>query len=287
MHPDQAWPVASDFCRGGGFYELTLRLRNLLLWGGACTIAAGGCLAGLAPEDPLKWIGLLFAIGLAPGMVAWSVAPANGRLGHPAQCRIEFSGRPATPRQPGNLVNPRKEPMDLLAVGLVLMLAWAGGPFNNLGLLLLFSPLIVFRLCSRLWTELDLVAGRVYHHRTFMGLQITRQGANLEQAVGLVSGLKLNRPGEDPVYAVYAVMPDQEPLELDTMCLTREESHNLGRRLSLQLNLLHDPLDYEPDPSSLRGDRNFRGRPRWKTLKFQKAPRGDRAKLPPGAEDPS
>jgi hypothetical protein len=81
-------------------------------------------------------------------------------------------------------------------------------------------------------------------------------------------------------------MADEEPLALDTMSRTREESHALGRRLSLQLNLLHDQLDYEPDLTHLHGNRNFRGRPRWKPIQFRKNPQSGRSKLPPLGEAP-
>lgn len=285
MHQDQAWPTRADFREGGGFYELTLRLRNALVWGGLVSVLAAVLVGGSVPQAPAQWLTVIFTSGMLSGLVAWAMTPSPRRLGHASRCLLEFSARPPSLGQPGNLLTERQERRDYWAFGLVLLLAWAGGPLENACFLALFSPLIVFRLCSRLWTEVDLVAGCVYYHRTFMGLQITRRGAELERAVGLVSGLRLNRPGEDPVYAVFAVMPDQDPLPLETMCATREESHQTGRRLSLQLNLLHDHVDYEPDLTSLRGDRNFRGRPRWKTLKLDTASQTVRASLPPVAQE--
>ncbi|MFN8609044.1 MAG: hypothetical protein U0931_16030 [Vulcanimicrobiota bacterium] len=285
MHHDQAWPQGSDFAKGGGFYEFTLRLRHLLICAGLLAIIFAAVFASQLCEDPLKWLCLALLTCLPPGLVAWSAAPSARRLGHRARARLEFSASPPLTRQSENVLTLRRERRDFLGFGLVLLLACLTGPADNLALLLLFSPLIVFRLCSRLWTEVDMAGGHIVFHRTFMGLQISRQSASLDRAVGLVSGVRLHRPGEDPVFAVCAVMPDQEPLALDTMCRIREESHTLGRRLSLQLNLLHDPLDYEPDLSQLRGDAGFRGRPRWKSIEFQKKPAGSPTRLPPVAEE--
>ena len=286
MHQDQAWPQASDFAKGGGFHELTLRLRSALVWGGFSTILLVVAWSTHTPVDPFYGLGLSAVIGFLPGVLAWSVSPSALLLGGKPQARIEWEGRVPVTRQPENLVNSRQERRDIWAFLAVIVLTVGTGLWANFSLLLLFSPLIVFRLCSRLWTEVDLVGGRIYYHRTFMGMQITRQGASLEQAVGLISGVRLNRPGEDPVFAVCAVMPAEEPLPLDTMSRSREESHALGRRLSLQLNLLHDQLDYEPDLTHLRGNTNFRGRPRWKAIQFGKNPDSGGSKLPPLAEAP-
>lgn len=285
MHQDQAWPQWSDFGKEGGFYELTLRLRGLLVWGGLATLLAVLAWESV-PQAPIEGLIGSALAGLTAGLIGWTASPFIPLLGSKPQARIEWAGRIPLTRQPDNLVNARQERRDIWAFLAVLVLTVVTGFWANFSLLLLFAPLIVFRLCSRLWTEVDLVGGRIYYHRTFMGMQITRQGASLEQAVGLISGVRLNRPGEDPVFAVCAVMPAEEPLPLDTMSRSREESHALGRRLSLQLNLLHDQLDYEPDLTHLRGNTNFRGRPRWKAIQFRKNPDSGGSKLPPLAEAP-
>jgi len=283
MHADQVWPQRSDFGVAGGFQELGLRIRDTAFFS-ALTLAL------VCARDPyffaqnLREWGLLVlgCLGVS-ALLAWCVFPSRKRL----KSEFRLSGKlvAQAPRlaHEGNLLSPRPERRDLWACVLVVLLSTATGLLANLSLLLAFAPLIVFRLASRLWTEVDLVGGRVYYHRTFMGLQITRPGPSLEQAEGLVSGVRLDRPGEDPSYSVCMILPDQQTLPLETMCRTRDESHELARRLGLQLNLPHAPLDTDPSIQHLRGEAMLQGRGRWKPIEERGNRVSGRSKLPPVA----
>lgn len=284
MHEDQVWPQRSDFGAAGGFQELGLRLRDV----GFFTALA---LALVIARDPyffnlnlsewgLRFLGCLVGAGL----LAWLIFPSRKQL----RSEFRLAGGPVSqpPRlaHQGNLLSPRPERRDLWACLLVVLLSTATGLLANLPLLLAFAPLIVFRLASRLWTEVDLVGGKVFYHRTFLGLQITRLGPGLERAEGLVSGVRLDRPGEDNAYAVCMILPDHQTVPLETMCRTRDESHELGRRLGLQLNLPHAPLDTDPSIQHVHGESLLRGRGGWKPIEGGGC-RGSRRKLPPVAED--
>ena len=286
MHEDQVWPQRSDFGATGGFQELGLRLRDV------CFFTALA-LALVSAHDPYffalnlgEWVvRILLSLG-AGGLLAWLIFPSRKQL----SSKFRLSGGPVSqpPRlaHQGNLLSPRPERRDLWACLLVVLLSTATGLLANLPLLLAFAPLIVFRLASRLWTEVDLVGGRVFYHRTFLGLQITRPGPGLERAEGLVSGVRLDRPGEDSAYAVCMILPDRETLPLETMCRTRDESHELGRRLGLQLNLPHAPLDTDPSMEHVHGASVLHGRGRWKPIEGGGCG-GTRGKLPPVAEEQS
>ena len=229
----------------------------------------------------LGWLGCLGAAGL----LAWWIFPSRKRLKSEFRLSHSLVAQPPRLAHAGNLLSPRSERRDLWACFLVVLLSTATGLLANLPLLLAFAPLIVFRLASRLWTEVDLVGGRVFYHRTFMGVQISRPGASLEQAQGLVSGMCLERPGEDRTYSVCMILPDQQTLPLETMCRTRNESHELGRRLGLQLNLPHDPLDSDSGIQHLRGDNLLRSRSHWKPIEAGMNRVYRRSKLPPVAEE--
>ena len=179
MHDDQVWPQLSDFGGAGGFQELGLRFRDV------CFFTALA-VALVSARDPYffalnlsEW-GLLFLGCLSvAGLLAWLIFPSRKQLRSEFRLSRNLAAQAPRLAHDGNLLSPRPERRDLWACLLVVLLSTATGLPANLPLLLAFAPLIVFRLASRLWTEVDLVGGRVYYHRTFMALQITRPGASL------------------------------------------------------------------------------------------------------------
>lgn len=276
MNEDQAWPQGADFRAGGGFYELVARSQDALVAMIPLLLLMGPRFVKASPAEICWWLPVLLALPLA---LVWLWFPSQYLFRR--QARLFSKGSSPLTHQPESLLTPRQERRDLWAFLLVLGLALVTGLAANLHLLLLFFPLVVFRLVSRLWAEVDLLGGRVYYHRTFLGLQISRNGPSLEEAIGIVSGLKIDRPGEDPVFSVCAILPGQDPIALDSMSRHREESHALGRRLGLQLNLPHESMDYEVDPNQLRGPELFRARTRWKPLALKENPPVRGGKLPP------
>ncbi len=271
MNEDQAWPQWGDFQAGGGFHELSLRWRRAMLGGGLAVALMAYCFQTSLEQLDTEQLQCLFPVAFAlPAGLCWLWGPGA----------LAGASRPLT-RHRESLLTERQERRDLWAFVLVLLLACLTGLGGNLLLLLVFSPLIAFRLGSRLWCEVDLLGGRVYYHRTFLGLQITRLGPGLEEATGIVSGIKVDRPGEDPVFSVCAILPGRAPLALDSLSRSREESHTLGRRLGLQLNLPHESFDYDVDGQRLH---DLRGRVRWKPLSVRNNPPVRGGKLPPTEE---
>lgn len=278
MYRDQAWPSGIDFAAGGGLHEYKLRLLNGFLFG----LPALALASWASPPRDASWNWLLNLLG--PGMLWALPLTALGiylmplRSG-PVQLDLGAAAHPPQLQRPGNLLSYNPERRDGWALVLVLVLALLGGPLSSLAFVALMGPLVAYRFLSRLWTEVDLEHGRIYYHRTFCGLQITRPGADLDQAKGVVSGTLLERPGEEPCYAVCIVLAGSGSVPLNTHCLTRPESHELGHKLSLQLDLPHMPVERA---GQVEQTADFRPKVVWKPIGVG----GQiRSKLPPGGED--
>jgi hypothetical protein len=203
-----------------------------VLPGGALFAYAGPCLLSGLVGCILAWAGLdRLLVALASLLIFGASARRLLR-------RDPWQAAPLTV-QPGTFCTMSTERSYWTQLNIVLLLAAFAGPFHSLFLLLAFAPLILFRLGSRLWTELDLTSGRVLYHRTFLGMQVTRPGGNLEGGTAVRSGLPTNRPGQPLTYAVSIVDAEGRNVPVRSDAPDLATSRDFGRRLARQLDLPH------------------------------------------------
>lgn len=296
MHYDQAWPEWRDFDCGGGLHELRVRGLNALLLGLLGLLVASQ--AGLIEFEPqpvytygsgfkahpqsasLGWLkqqwggwSQVFLPGL---LLGWFFFPLRCQLG-PARLSLRAVASPPRLTGSGNLATLCREGRERWPLLLALVLAAMSGWSHNFAFLLLMLPLIAFSQLSCLWTEIDLASGRVFYHRTFCGLQITRPGGSLDEAEGVLGGVVLGRPGEEQRHSVCALLPGHLLVPLNTQCASRQASDDLAQQMALRLDL---PCLTE---SALARGCDVQSRVNWRLLASQSS--ATRPPLPPGGEE--
>lgn len=269
MHRDLAWPSLSDLQPEGGFYPLTRWLAHVLCGGALAVVLAA------VMDQPAQGYSLWFLPGSALAhLLLLRRRPWPGQEGPRLQASDNIcSAMPAGSARGRWLV---------LAV-----LALATGLSNNLGLVLLFFPLLVFRFYSRLWVEVDLERARVFYHRTFAGLQITRDGPDLHEARAILSGLVLEVPGEPDERIVAAWVEGVGVVPLSLHGRDAKVSHELGRRWAAQLGLPHYQVQEDFKAPAIRELSDLvQWRPTlWKPLSLLAPVPGKRDAVPPGGAD--
>lgn len=210
MEHELAWPQPSDLLPGGPLAKYSARCLIALL------VGAWACMAHLY-------------LGLALGLTILLFWPGGwkSRL-QPPQWVGQGGHR--------ELVPERSQRFQLLLLLLLVGLAWSGQVALSFALSM---PLVLYRVFSLLWTELDLESGQVWHHRTFFGLQVSRLGADLNQAQAVVSGVKRSQPGEEVTYSTALWLGDGGMVSVKTDVLDLKDSHKDGRRLAHKLDLPH------------------------------------------------
>lgn len=209
MESELAWPEASDLLPGRPlcFYAL----RSLFAGTAGVAVAQVG----------LPW-------GILVGVLVFTLSPSWRRIGQPPQWVGGESYREKVPE--------RSQKVQLALLALLMLLCW------NWSAVLLVAgslPFLCYRLFSQLWTELDLQSGQVWHHRTFLGQQLTRFGTDLSRAQAVVSGLKQAKAGEEVTYSVSLWLGDGGFVRVVGGIAGVELSHRDGRRLAHKLDLPH------------------------------------------------
>jgi hypothetical protein len=250
MRQDLAWPGLRDFGSDGSFYEYFLRVVCAAAF--ALSAALVYWLAAKPPVPPS------YAADAGPLLLhLWKLPPYGSLVAIPFAllgfwsfplrvllrpgCRMrpaEWGTRPSGLSGVQSL-NRVPEPSFWGTLSVALVLASFSGPLANLSVLLLFAPFVVFRLCSTLWTSLDLDVGRVQYHRAFFGLVLTRPGPDLNELEAVVSGERVARPEQPDQFAVYMIGPRWQRVAINTQYESLEASHDAGRALSLQLDVPH------------------------------------------------
>ena len=210
MEHELAWPQPSDLLPGGPLAPYSARCLMALL------IGAWACLANLY-------------FGLALGLTILFFWPGGwkSRL-HPPEWVGKAGYRERVPE--------RSQRFQVLLLLVLLGLAWSGQAALCFALA---TPLVLYRVFSVLWTELDLESGQVWHHRTFLGLQVTRLGADLNQAQAVVSGLEHSKPGEEVTYSTALWLGDGGMASVQADIPDLKTCHQDGRRLAHKLDLPH------------------------------------------------
>lgn len=212
MRSEVAWPHISDLQSGGALFPYVRR-------------CAGAALIALL----LWWWGWHPVPLVLMALASFRFLP--GKLGR-------YEAPPGAAQQ-GGFCTPAGESAPWDQLNGVLLLGAIAGPLNNLLLLLAFGPFIAYRLGSKLWTELDLEHGRVLYHRMFFGLQITREGVDLEEGSAVHSAIRVERPGHDVSYAVAIATADGRKLTVRSDAASTEASRVMGLQLARQLDLPH------------------------------------------------
>ena len=209
MESELAWPEASDLLPGRPlcFYGL----RSLFAWIVGAAVAPVG----------LPW-------GILAGVVVFTLSPSWRRLRQPPRWMGEGSYR--------ERVSERSQKLQLL---LLVVLTLLCRDWSAVLLVAGSLPFLCYRVFSQLWTELDLESGQVWHHRSFLGQQLTRYGTDLSQAQAVVSGLKQAKAGEEVSYSVSLWLGDGGFVRVQGGIPYLELSHMDGRRLAHKLDLPH------------------------------------------------
>ncbi len=209
MESELAWPEAGDLLPGRPlcFYAL----RSLFAGIAGAAVAQAG----------LPW-------GILTGVAVFLISPSWRRLNKPPVWMGQSSYREKVPE--------RSQKMQLLLLVALTLLCW---DVKAVLLVALSLPLVVYRIFSQLWTELDLESGQVWHHRTFLGQQLTRYGTDLSRAQAVVSGLKQAKAGEEVTYSVSLWLGDGGFVRVQGGIPALDLSHRDGRRLAHKLALPH------------------------------------------------
>lgn len=278
MRQDLAWPGLSDLGPRGPLFEYTLRVFDGG-WFAAVAVGIYWLLAAWPTPSPeelntvprallslwrLPPFGALFAVPAA-GLGAW-LFPSRWLLGKPAGMNWWAAESGPAGRGAEHSLNAVRESSYWGALSLALVLAAISGPLANLTVLLLFAPLVVFRLYSQLWTSMDLAEGQVSYHRCFFGLTLTRPGPDLSAMEAVISGQRIQRPEEPVRFGVYIIGPRWQRIPLNTQYESREASYEAGMALSLQLDVPHYRLldqSRSIDDARTLDDLNADRRPLW------------------------
>ncbi|MBX3172221.1 MAG: hypothetical protein KF760_32755 [Candidatus Eremiobacteraeota bacterium] len=209
MESELAWPEASDLLPGRPlcFYAL----RSLFAGTAGAAVAQAG----------LPW-------GILAGLLVFTLSPSWRRIGQAPEWVAENSYRERVPE--------RSQKVQLALLVLLTLLCWN---WSAVLLVALSLPFLCYRVFSQLWTELDLESGQVWHHRTFLGQQLTRFGTDLSRAQAVVSGLKQAKAGEEVSYSVSLWLGDGGFVRVQSGISGIEPSHRDGRRLAHKLDLPH------------------------------------------------
>lgn len=214
MESELAWPQASDLLPGRPLWHYAL--RSLFAWTLGAAVAHFG----------LPW-------GILAGVLAFGLSPAWRRFGQPPQWVGAGSYREKVP-----------ERSQTFQLALLVLLTLLCGSWPALLLVAGSLPFLCYRLFSQLWTELDLESGQVFHHRTFLGQQLTRLGTDLSRAQAVVSGLNQAKAGEQVTYAVSLWLGDGGFVRVQSGIAALDLSHQDGRRLAHKLDLPHYAVPY-------------------------------------------
>lgn len=239
-----------------------------------------------APEWMLRiWAVPPFAAlcALPAAVLGFFWFPSRFRLGRPPQ--LGWSKRNARPycrSGEANLVPVSERPY-WGAVAMALLLGAVSGALSNLALWLPMLPFLVFRLFSRLYTELDLSRGQVFYHRTFLGLTLTRSGPDFQILTAVLSGYR-SPDGEDrPRYSVALLAPGWTVIPVHPGCETLEAAHRAGYALAAQLDVPFCRLNGESlEGYACLGDLGRHGQPQrlWSDIVRPKSFPSHRGSLP-------